>query len=156
MVSFTSTLASYGFWDGAVIPIGIGLSLVLNSILLAHKIQADKVLTLPDVFAKRYGRVVEVLVSLATLTSFIMLLAGNLVGFGAIASQIWDISESLAIWTGAAVVWVYTACGGLYSIAFTDIAQGLVGWTGAFVMCMWFIHNDQPLAAPPSVGFPCK
>jgi Na+/proline symporter len=69
----------YGFWDGAVIPIGLGLSLILNGVFLAHHINEDELLTLPDAFSKRYGKVVEVLVSLCTVCSFIMLLAGNLV-----------------------------------------------------------------------------
>jgi Na+/proline symporter len=76
----------FSFWDGAVIPIGLGTSLVLNGIFLAHHIQAEHVFTLPDIFAKRYGKTVEVLVSLCTVTSFIMLLAGNLVGFGAVTA----------------------------------------------------------------------
>ena len=70
----------FKFFDGAVIPIGLGLSLILNGIFLAHKINGESALTLPDVLAKRYGKVVEVLVSLTTITSFLMLLAGNLVG----------------------------------------------------------------------------
>lgn len=70
----------YQFFDGAVIPIGLGLSLILNGIFLAHKINGESALTLPDVLAKRYGKVVEVLVSCTTITSFLMLLAGNLVG----------------------------------------------------------------------------
>ena len=70
----------YQFFDGAVIPIGLGLSLILNGIFLAHKINGESALTLPDVLAKRYGKLVEVLVSLTTITSFLMLLAGNLVG----------------------------------------------------------------------------
>jgi len=45
----------YGFWDGAVIPIGLGSSLVLNGLFLAHHVRNDMALTLPDVFAKRYG-----------------------------------------------------------------------------------------------------
>jgi len=40
----------YSFWDGVVIPIGLGLSLVLNGIFLAHHVQKDMALTLPDVF----------------------------------------------------------------------------------------------------------
>lgn len=73
----------FHFWDGAVIPIGLGLSLILNGIFLAAKINAEKnVLTLPDVLARRYGKVVEVLVSFASIVSFLMLLAGNLVGMG--------------------------------------------------------------------------
>lgn len=76
----------FSFWDGAVIPIGLGTSLVLNGIFLAHHVQKEHVFTLPDIFAKRYGKTVEILVSLCTVCSFIMLLAGNLVGFGAVTS----------------------------------------------------------------------
>lgn len=61
-----------------MIPIGLGLSLLLNGIFLAHHVNNDGVLTLPDIFAKRYGPVVEILVSLTTIVSFLMLLAGNL------------------------------------------------------------------------------
>ena len=96
----------YAFWDGAVIPIGLGLSLLLNGIFLAHHVNNDEVLTLPDIFAKRYGKVVETFVSLITVASFCMLLAGNLVGFGAITSYLWDISETGAIWLAAGIVWM--------------------------------------------------
>ena len=50
----------YHFYDGAVIPIGLGLSLILNGIFLAAHINREvNILTLPDVHAKRYGKVVE-------------------------------------------------------------------------------------------------
>jgi Na+/proline symporter len=144
----------YGFWDGAVIPIGLGLSLILNGIFLAHHINDDELLTLPDAFSKRYGSVVEVLVSLCTVCSFLMLLAGNLVGFGAITSYIWDISDTAAIFLAAVIIWLYTCCGGLFSVAYTDVVQGLVGWSGCAVMAFWFIANESPNAPPPSIGFP--
>jgi len=143
-----------GFYDGAVLPIGLGLSLILNGIFLAHHVNNDEVLTLPDIFAKRYGRVVEVLVSLATVTSFIMLLAGNLVGFGVITSYLWGISETAGIWTAACIVWAYTASGGLFSVAYTDVVQGVIGWSGCIVMAFWFIHNEEVRYPPPSIGFP--
>lgn len=143
----------YHFYDGAVIPIGLGISLLLNGIFLAHHINNDEILTLPDVFAKRYGKVVEVLVSLCTVCSFIMLLAGNLVGFASITSYLWGISEESAIWIAAIVIWMYTACGGLFSVAYTDVVQGLIGWTGCVVMAYWFISNETE-APPPSIGFP--
>eukprot|EP00984_Skeletonema_dohrnii_P033250 scaffold29187_cov59-Skeletonema_dohrnii-CCMP3373.AAC.1 len=49
----------FHFYDGAVLPIGLGLSLILNGVFLASKINKDGALTLPDVYAKRYGKVVE-------------------------------------------------------------------------------------------------
>jgi Na+/proline symporter len=96
-----------------VIPIGLGLSLILNSIFLAHKINAEKkALTLVDVLSKRYGKTVEVLVSLITITSFIMLLAGNLVGMGFVCAYVWGTSQEAGIWIAASIIWAYTVGGG--------------------------------------------
>lgn len=143
----------FHFYEGAVIPIGLGLSLVLNAVFLAGPINRERLLTLPDLFAKRYGRTVEVLVSLATSVSFLFLLAGNLVGMSLILSYLLDISPSAAVWMTTGLVWAYTACGGLLSVAYTDVLQGAIGWLGCLVAAFWFIHNIQPSAAPPSRGF---
>ena len=70
----------FHFWDGAVLPVGLGLSLILNGIFFARHVNNDNVLTLPDIYAKRYGKTVEILLSCVTITSFLFLLAGNLVG----------------------------------------------------------------------------
>ena len=71
----------FHFWDGAVLPLGLGLSLILNGLFLARHINNETdVLTLPDILGKRYGKIPEFLVSVATMVSFMMLLAGNLVG----------------------------------------------------------------------------
>jgi Na+/proline symporter len=120
----------YHFYDGACIPIGLGCSLILNALLFARKMNAEKALTLPDVLARRYGKIVELLVSGATLCSFLMLLAGNLVGIGVITAYVWNISDTVAIWLAAAIVWAYTVSGGLFSVAYTDVVQGVFGWSG--------------------------
>ena len=148
----------YHFFDGAAIPIGLGLSLILNAIFLARHINGEtNVLTLPDVLAKRYGKVVEVMCSLVAITAFLMLLAGNLVGMvsgngwvvveyvslsviltrllyvstrfqGVITSYVWGFSQSAGIWVSAIIVWAYTVSGGLFSVAYTDVVQGVMGW----------------------------
>lgn len=119
----------YHFFDGAVLPIGLGLSLILNGLFLARHINAERnVLTLPDVFGKRYGKIVEVLVSIATIISFMMLLAGNLVGMGVILGYLWGLSTEQGIWITFCIVWAYTVSGGLFSVAYTDVLQGIMGW----------------------------
>lgn len=143
----------FHFYDGAVIPIGLGLSLIVNAIFLAAPINRECLLTLPDLFAKRYGRTVEILVSLATSVSFLFLLAGNLVGMSLILSFLLDLSPSASVWMSTALVWAYTASGGLLSVAYTDVLQGAVGWVGCLVAAFWFIHNIEPAAPPPSRGF---
>jgi Na+/proline symporter len=76
------------------------------------------------------------------------------VGFGAITSYVWDISDTTSIFLAAAIIWLYTCCGGLFSVAYTDVVQGLMGWSGCAVMAFWFIANEEIPAPPPSIGFP--
>jgi Na+/proline symporter len=122
----------------------------MNGTFLAHKINEDQVLTLPDVFAKIYGMLVEVLVLMASVISFMMLLAGNLVGMGVILAYLRGIEESGAIWISSAVVWASTVTVGLFLVAYTDIFQGLIGWVGCLSVVCWFIiSNGDPSTPPP-------
>lgn len=99
----------YHFYDGAVLPIGLGLSLILNGAFLARHVNAEEhVLTLPDILSKRYGVATEIAVSIASIVSFMMLLAGNLVGMGVILGYLWGVSTEAAIWTAGSIVWCYT------------------------------------------------
>jgi len=97
---------------------------------------------------------VEVLVSVTEVCSFIMLLAGNLVGFARICGYLWDISEPSAVWVGAVVIWAYTESGGLFAVVCTAVFQSTIAWTGLLVMVYWFIANEDTQAPPPSIGFP--
>lgn len=124
-----SIFGPFALKTGAAIPIGLGLSLILNGIFLARKINAEEnVLTLPDVLAKRFGKTVEFMVSLISITSFLMLLAGNLVGMGVITGYIWGINQTVGIWVSCVIVWTYTVSGGLFSVAYTDVVQAIMGW----------------------------
>lgn len=150
-----STLSyKYHFWDGVVLPLGLGLSLINNAIWFARHINHDYALTLPDVFSKRYGKVVEVLVSLCCCVSFLCLLAGNLVGMGAIIAYVVGdgISQTQSIWLAAASVFFYTIAGGLFSVAYSDVLQACVGWTGCMVVSFYMITKYS--APPSSIGFP--
>ena len=66
-------------WDGACLPIGLGLSLILNGIFFAKPLNEMKLLTLPDLFARKFGPATEVLFGILAIISFTALLAGNLV-----------------------------------------------------------------------------
>jgi Na+/proline symporter len=139
----------------AVIPIGLASSLFLNGIFLAHHVHDEEVWTLVDVHAKRYGKTVEILISCCSISSFIMLLASQLVGAGRVLAYVWKVPEPTAIWLSAAFVWLYTYCGGLISVAYTDVAQGIIGWSGCFVLCMYLLRTHYGhQAGPPSIGFP--
>jgi Na+/proline symporter len=128
----------FHFFDGACLPIGLGLSLILNGIFLARHINSDGALTLPDVYARRYGRVVEVMVSICTIISFLCLLGGNLVGLGTILNYLLDFGQEEAIWLSAALVLLYTIAGGLFSVAYTDVMRRM-----AWISLLYLLHDQE-------------
>ncbi|KAG5185985.1 Solute:Sodium symporter family [Tribonema minus] len=112
----------YNFWDGAVIPIGLTASLVLNGLLLAKHINAAHVLTLPDFYARTYGPLFEVLVSLVLCTTFICVLAGNLVGLGRVLQFCYGgLSQAGGVAASALLTASYTMGGGLKSVVYTGV-----------------------------------
>jgi Na+/proline symporter len=119
----------FSFWDGVVLPLGLAMNLFLNAFTLGPKLNAEpNMLTLPDAIGNRYGVIVEVLCSMCCIVSFLMLLAGNLVGTGVITSYVWGTTQTVGIWIAAVLVWSFTVAGGLFSIAYTDVALGVMGW----------------------------
>jgi Na+/proline symporter len=144
----------YSFYDGAVIAIGLVLSLLLNGVFLAHYINQEKVLTLPDIFARRYGVTVEIIISIAEVIAFVTLVAGNFVGFARITSYLWDISPDTALVTAAIISWMYTVSGGMFSTAFAGVVQACFGLTGCAAVAVYLIINEENGAPPPSIGYP--
>lgn len=93
----------YHWWDGACLPIGLGLSLVLNGIFFARPLNKMQLLTLPDLFARKFGPATEVLFSLLAIVSFLFLLGGNLVGSGRIIAYLFGLVSTLGSQAGTSV-----------------------------------------------------
>mmetsp|Transcript_1836 Transcript_1836/g.6183 ORF Transcript_1836/g.6183 Transcript_1836/m.6183 type:complete len:773 (-) Transcript_1836:501-2819(-) len=143
----------YHFYDGAVLPLGLGLSLLLNGMFLARHMNRGGFLTLPDLYGRTYGPLAEVVGGILTIVSFLALLAGNLVGCGTILAFLFGVSLKEAIIVSGSVMFLYTASGGILSVAYSDIAQSSLGITGIAV-CGWWCYNHGHKAPPDSIGFP--
>lgn len=144
----------YGFWDGAVLPLGLGISLVLNSILLAGPINRMGLLTLPDLFRRKYGQLMEVIVSCIEITSFIFLMAGNLVGISIILQFCFDIPKGAGIVLSGGLMASFVAAGGLFSVALTDVPMASFGFLGLLVTTIYMLTNENgPNHPTPSLGF---
>lgn len=144
----------YHYWDGAVLPIGLGLSLFLNGVFLARHVHRANVLTLPDIYGRAYGPAVEVLVSIICCISFIALLAGNLVGMSVILGYLGDLPLEASVFVSGVILFLYTISGGLFSVAYSDVLQSSIGISGCLVLAFYFIANAENAAPPPSIGFP--
>jgi Na+/proline symporter len=89
-------------------------------------------LTLPDLFRRKYGTLMEVIVSLIEVASFTCLLAGNLVGTSLMLQFLFGIQQWAGVLVSGILMAVFTIAGGLFSIAYVDVPQVTTG-----ALCYW-------------------
>lgn len=149
----TSLTWSQGFWSGAVIPLGLSVSLLIVGRFLAEPLNRMNLLTLPDFFYRRYNRVTELLVSILCLLCFTILIAGNLAAVAWILTVATGLNYGTALLAGTGVIVLYTIAGGLYSAVWTDFFQehlALVGFVGAAIWLVVHLGWDHLISAVPT------
>jgi SSS family solute:Na+ symporter len=118
-----SLVYQFGFWAGAVIPIGLAVCLILTGAFYGKILNKMSMLTLPDFYYRRFGAGAEGISGVLMMISFIVLVAGNFAASGFILTTVLHIDFFWAMLIAALVVLVYTFAGGLFSSAYTDIFQ---------------------------------
>jgi Na+/proline symporter len=147
-ITYTSSV-----WAGLMISIGLAASLFIVGRFLASPLNRMNLLTLPEFFYRRYGQRTELAVSILTIASFTVLIAGNLsaVAWMLSVASGGDYLPALAV--AAVVIVAYTIAGGLYSAVWTDFFQiylALIGFVGATIWLIATRGLDTMLAAVPA------
>ena len=130
-----------GFWAGFQFPLGLAICLVVTGIWFAKPLNRMHLITLPDFYFRRYGRLVEVLVGLAMCFSFIILLAGNLSGGAWILSHIFGWNYGVSLVVISIILFFYTIAGGLWSVVATDVAQSYPAMFGFLAAFFYLIYT---------------
>jgi len=145
----------FGFWAGAVIPLGLGICLILTGVGYAKKLNKMSMFTLPDFYFRRYGNGAEGISGILMIISFTILVAGNLAASGFILEVVFGIDYIWGITISALVVVAYTIAGGLFASAWTNLFQvylaigafwaGFLFFAGGFSGTEWdTIYNNAP------------
>ncbi len=132
-------------------PFGSSLCLILVGLFFARKLYRMNLLTIGDYYKQRYGRGVEILVTLGIVVSYLGWVAAQIKALGLVFSVVSGgaISPETGMLIGAGSVLIYTLMGGMWSVAITDFLQmiiivvgmlyigwevsGLVGGAGAVI-----------------------
>jgi Na+/proline symporter len=101
-------------------PLGSTLALFLVGFFFARLFRRMRILTVADYMAQRYGQVAAMAITLVTIFSNVMWVAGLLVAFGLIFESLTGTPMLVGVLGGALVIVVYTAIGGLWAVALTD------------------------------------
>lgn len=109
-------------------PFGSSLCLILVGLFFARPLYRKKLLTIGDFYREKYGRTVEVLVTLCIVVSYLGWVAAQIKALGLVFNVVSEdaISQSTGMMIGAASVLIYTLFGGMWSVAITDFIQMII------------------------------
>jgi len=123
-------------------PFGSSLCLILVGLFFARHLYSRKMLTIGDFFREKYGRTVEVLVTLCIVVSYLGWVAAQIKALGLVFNVVSEggISQTGGMIIGAASVLIYTLFGGMWSVAITDFIQMII-----IVIGMLYIGGEMTM-----------
>ncbi|MCC7005405.1 MAG: sodium:solute symporter family protein [Ottowia sp.] len=109
-------------------PFGSSMCLVLVGLFFARPLYRKKMLTIGDFYRQKYGRTVEVLVTLCIVVSYLGWVAAQIKALGLVFNVLSNdaISQQMGMLLGASSVLIYTLFGGMWSVAITDFIQMII------------------------------
>jgi SSS family solute:Na+ symporter len=125
VLGISATFAKEGLRGVVADPFGSSLCLILAGLFFAPRFYRLNLLTVGDFYRLRYNRVVEVLCALCIVASYLGWVAAQFKVLGLVLNVVTDgaVSQSVGMVIGAAIVLVYTAIGGMFSVAILDFVQ---------------------------------
>lgn len=115
-------------------PLGACLALFLIGFFFARLFRRMRILTVADFMQQRYGQVAAMAITAAALFSNISWVGAMLVGFGLIFQTLTGTPLLIGIVSGAIVIFVYTAIGGMWAVALTDFLQMVIIVAGLIML----------------------
>jgi SSS family solute:Na+ symporter len=140
----TARAMATGFWDGAVLPLGIGTSLILIGMFFAKPLHAMHLLTLPDFYSRRFNTFSGTMVAILCLISFVILIAGNLAGMGILMELAVGLPPYVTVPIIALLIGSYTIAGGLFAVTWNDVLQCSVLFLGVAVALGALVTAAEP------------
>ena len=115
-------------------PWGGALALILVAMFFARVFRRLKLVTVTDFMEQRFGRVAGIGITITTIFSNVMWVAGMLVAFGTIFEVLTNIPVETGIIIGAIIVFAYTMLGGMWAVALTDFVQMTIIIVGLVIL----------------------
>jgi len=109
-------------------PFGSSLCLILVGLFFARHLYNRRMLTIGDFFREKYGRTVEVLVTLCIVISYLGWVSAQIKALGLVFNVVSNgsITQTAGMLIGAGSVLIYTLFGGMWSVAITDFIQMII------------------------------
>ena len=128
VLGISSTFLKDGLRGVVADPFGSSLCLIFVGLFFARPLYRMNLLTIGDFYRNKFGRTVEVLVTLCIVVSYLGWVAAQIKALGLVFNVVSGgyISMDVGMMVGAASVLVYTLMGGMWSVAITDFLQMII------------------------------
>jgi len=109
-------------------PFGSSMCLVIVGLFFARRLYRMNLMTIGDYYRNRFGRAVEVIVTICIVISYLGWVAAQIKALGLVFNVVSGgaISMNMGMLIGSASVLVYTLMGGMWSVAITDFLQMII------------------------------
>jgi SSS family solute:Na+ symporter len=128
VLGISSTFVKEGLGGVVADPFGSSLCLILVGLFFARPLYRMNLLTIGDFYRNKYGRAVEVIMTVCIVISYLGWVAAQIKALGLVFNVVSGgyISMHGGMIIGAASVLIYTLMGGMWSVAITDFLQMII------------------------------
>lgn len=143
VLGIPATFVDEGLGGIVADPFGAGMCLIFVGLFFAARLYRMKLMTIGDFYRQRYGRTVELLVSIAICISYLGWVAAQVVALGLVIDLLTHgtIGLGLCMTIGIGAVMAYTIFGGMVSVAIMDFIQMLFILMGLLIVA-WLISGQ--------------
>ncbi|MBK9086860.1 MAG: sodium:solute symporter family protein [Sterolibacteriaceae bacterium] len=128
VLGIPATFLKEGLGGVVADPFGASMCLILVGLFFAAPLYRMNLLTIGDFYKKRFGRLTEVITTMAIVISYLGWVAAQITALGLVFNVVsnGEISKLSGMIIGSSTILVYTFFGGMWAVAITDFLQMII------------------------------
>ena len=134
LMTTADEVASDGIRQAMLDPFGISLCLLIAGLVVAGPLWRLGLLTIPDFFRERYGKLAEAISASILVLSYFSYIAAQYLALGTLLEQFFGVPLTVGVLGVAALATGYSLMGGMWSVTWTDLLQMILIVIGLLIM----------------------
>ncbi len=134
LLTTADEVAQHGVRRAMLDPVGISLCLLLAGLLIAGPLWRLGLLTIPDFFRQRYGKLAEFVSACVLVPSYFGWIAAQYLALATLLNQFFNVPVTAGILAVAVLATSYTILGGMWSVTWTDAIQMIFIIAGLLIL----------------------
>lgn len=128
VLGIPATFLKEGLGGVVADPFGASMCLILVGLFFAAPLYRMNLLTIGDFYKKRFGRLTEVITTMAIVMSYLGWVGAQITALGLVFNVVsgGEISKLAGMIIGSTTILVYTFFGGMWAVAITDFLQMII------------------------------